>query len=131
MPAAEFSGVPHHQLHALHRLGVELHGPNEPLSFGTLEVIIDALVGYRLTDEPSGAVHDAIVAANANDAPVLSLDMPSGLDATIGRISRSCIRTTATLMLALPKSGLWKQGAHDVTGELYLGDIAIPDAVYA
>ncbi|MBA2555753.1 MAG: hypothetical protein H0V12_00140 [Chloroflexi bacterium] len=49
------------------------------------------------------------------------MDLPSGLDATTGHISTSCIRATATLTLALPKVGLWKQGVHDVTGELYLG----------
>lgn len=128
--SSDLEGVPAHQLQALRQLGVAIHEPDEPPFFGRPDIIIDALIGYRLTGDPSGAMRTMILAANANRAPVLSLDLPSGLDATTGRISRTCIRATATLTLALPKAGLWKQGAHDVTGELYLGDIAIPDAVY-
>jgi NAD(P)H-hydrate epimerase len=130
-PSADLKGVPAHQLQALRHLGVAIHEPDEPPFFGTPEIIIDALIGYRLAGEPSGAMRTLIDAANANDAPTLSLDLPSGLDATTGRISRTCIRATATLTLALPKLGLWTPGAHNVTGELYLGDIAVPDAVYA
>ena len=67
----------------------------------------------------------------ARDAaePLAPLDVPSGLDATTGDIRDPCIRATATLTLALPKTGL--AGAPRVVGELYLADISIPPVVYA
>lgn len=129
-PAAAYSGVPEHQLHALQRLGVSIHGPDAMIALGPSDLLVDALVGYRLNGDPCGVTAALIRSANATVVPILSLDLPSGLDATTGRISNPCIRATATLTLALPKIGLWKPGAHDVTGELYLADIAIPYAVY-
>ncbi|MGD9856616.1 MAG: NAD(P)H-hydrate epimerase [Thermomicrobiales bacterium] len=130
-PAEQYLGVPAHQLRALQRLNIPIHGPDEPMSLGEPELIIDALIGYRLKGDPSTSIQGLIDAANDRGVPVLSLDLPSGLDATDGHISTSCIRATATLTLALPKSGLWKNGAHDVTGELYVADIGVPESAYA
>lgn len=129
-PAEDFDGIPAHQLGALQRLGVLVHGPDEVVSLGAPHLIIDALIGYRLSGEPAGTTRALIDTANINSAPILSLDLPSGLDATTGHLSASCIRATATLTLGLPKTGLWMNGVHEVTGELYLGDISIPAAVY-
>ena len=130
-PAESFDGVPAHQLHTLQCLGVPIHNPRDAISLGAPQVIIDGLIGYRLAGEPTGMVRALIDAANDNISPILSLDLPSGLDATDGHISSACMRATATLTLALPKTGLWKNGAHDVTGEVYLADIGIPEAVYS
>jgi NAD(P)H-hydrate epimerase len=56
---------------------------------------------------------------------VLSLDVPSGLDATTGAAPGAVIRPTRTLALALLKTGL-----EQVPGELYLADMGIPPEVY-
>jgi hypothetical protein len=65
--------------------------------------------------------------ANERSSPVLSLDIPSGLDATTARIGKPCVRATATLTLALPKTGLV---AAPVVGELYVADISVPPSLY-
>ncbi|MEM9261483.1 MAG: hypothetical protein AAGA62_17720, partial [Bacteroidota bacterium] len=41
------------------------------------------------------------------------------------------IAAAATLTLALPKHGLFAEGVAAVRGELYLGDISVPPALYA
>ena len=64
---------------------------------------------------------------NGRDVPVISLDTPSGLDVTTGRVGTPCVSATATLTLAAPKVGLLGS-AH--TGELYLADISVPPFVY-
>ena len=46
------------------------------------ELIIDGLIGYGITGEPRGAVAQLIQWANGVTAPILALDLPSGLDAT-------------------------------------------------
>lgn len=58
---------------------------------------------------------------------MLSLDTPSGLDVTTGVAARPCMHATATLTLALPKTGL--RGAPEV-GHLYLADISVPALLY-
>lgn len=69
---------------------------------------------------------DALVEeTNDQDAAVVSLDVPSGIDATTGGRDGPAAEPDRTVTLALPKTGL------DVdTGELFLADIGIPAVVY-
>jgi NAD(P)H-hydrate epimerase len=69
-------------------------------------LIVDALIGYGLSDDPKGRSAEFIERANRTDVPTFSLDAPSGLDTTTGRPADPCIQATATLTLALPKRGL-------------------------
>lgn len=116
--------VPRHQLSILERMGVRV--TPEPIE---AELVLDALIGYSLHGNPRGRAAELIGWANEQGAPVCSLDVPSGLDSTTGVIRDPCVRATATLTLALPKTGLG--GAPSVVGELYLADISIPPVVYA
>ena len=89
-------------------------------------LVINALVGYGLVDAPRGPIARAIQWINACDALVLSLDVPSGVDATTGGTPGDAVRPHATLTLALPKTGL----ASADSGVLWLADLGIPAAVY-
>jgi NAD(P)H-hydrate epimerase len=119
-----------HQLQALDALDVPIMVVRPSAEFASADLLLDALIGYSLRGEPRGATAALIQTANHAEAPVLSLDLPSGLDATTGFIHEPCIRAEATLSLALPKTGLWRGGARDVTGEIYLADIGFPPRVY-
>ncbi len=120
-----------HQLRILRALGLPIHAPEEDSSLGPTDLVLNALVGYSLDGPPIGRIAALIRAANACAAPILSLDLPSGLEATSGTVFDPYIRADATLALALPKTGLWTPGAHGVIGELYLADIGVPQEVYA
>jgi NAD(P)H-hydrate epimerase len=87
---------------------------------------VDALVGYSLSGAPRGMFDALITWINEANAPVLSLDIPSGVDATTGATPGSAVRATVTLTLALPKVGL----ASDRAGRLWLADIGIPVETY-
>ncbi|NEQ50745.1 MAG: NAD(P)H-hydrate epimerase [Leptolyngbya sp. SIO3F4] len=91
-----------------------------------VDLIIDALIGYRLHAAPRGNAQQLIHWANITDAPILSLDVPSGVNATTGKTPGEVIRAHWTMTLALPKTGLWP----GETGELWLADIGIPPEVY-
>ena len=90
------------------------------------DVVIDAVIGYGLLNAPRGRARDLISWANEAGAPILSLDVPSGVDATTGEAPGVFARPRATLTLALPKVGL----VPERTGDLVLADIGIPGAVY-
>ncbi len=64
------------------------------------------------------------------EAQVLSLDTPSGLDLTTGTVHQPTVKATATLTLALPKQGLFEDEAMAYRGELYLGDISVPTELH-
>lgn len=90
------------------------------------EIVVDALIGYGLRGAPRGRTAELIEICNETAARVIALDLPSGLNATTGAAPGAVVRADRTLTLALPKTGL----AHR-PGELYLGDVGIPPAVYA
>ena len=94
-------------------------------------MIVDGVIGYSLKGAPRGAAADLIRWANAQPAPILALDAPSGVDATTGTIFDPAIKATATMTLALPKEGLRTPGVEAHVGELYLADISVPPALYA
>ena len=89
------------------------------------DVVVDALIGYSLRGAPRGRPADLIELCNQSAAQVLSLDLPSGLNATTGETPGAVARPHRTLTLALPKTGL-----HMIPGDLYLADIGIPPEVY-
>lgn len=90
------------------------------------DLILDALVGYGLKSAPDENIAQLIRWTKLSRAPVLALDVPSGLDATTGETPGECIAPNWTMTLALPKTGLLPKR----TGDLYLADIGIPVAAY-
>jgi NAD(P)H-hydrate epimerase len=89
------------------------------------DVIVDALIGYSLRGEPRGVTAEMIELCNKHCRRVLSLDLPSGLDATSGESPGLSVHAERTLTLALPKTGLARYA-----GDLFLADIGIPPEVF-
>jgi NAD(P)H-hydrate epimerase len=90
------------------------------------DLVLDALIGYGLSAAPRGAAAVLIRWTHASAAPGISLDLPSGLNADTGATPGDVVQAAATLTLALPKPGL----VHPTAGDLFLGDLGIPAAVY-
>ncbi len=90
------------------------------------DLIVDAVLGYSLTGAPRGAAEELISWMESMRAPVVALDVPSGVDATTGEAWGRFVRATTTMTLALPKSGL----DSPAVGRLLLADIGIPREVY-
>lgn len=90
------------------------------------DLILDGLLGYSLQGAPRGMAADLIRWADGTHAPILALDLPSGVEATTGDTPGEYINARWTMTLALPKTGLLRAR----TGELFLADIGIPEAVY-
>ncbi len=122
--------APAQQLAILGEMKVPLVGLKEAVA-GQYDLIIDGLIGYSLNGAPRGMSAELIKMANHNKAPVLALDVPSGLDASLGVAHDPAILAKATLTLALPKTGLKTPNASKWVGELYCADISVPPALYA
>jgi NAD(P)H-hydrate epimerase len=125
-PAA-LDGVTAEQLRILEAMDVSIGSPD-----GDAEVdaaldglVVDALIGYGLTGAPRGAAAELIEAAGDTAETVVSLDVPSGTDATTGETPGAAVEPDHTVTLALPKTGLAAIG-----GDLRLVDLSIPATVY-
>ncbi|MDZ7745816.1 MAG: NAD(P)H-hydrate epimerase [Halobacteriales archaeon] len=89
------------------------------------DVIVDALIGYGLSGDVREPARQLIEGMNRQAASIVSLDVPSGIDATTGEALGIAAEPERVVTLALPKTGLTA-----VTGSLYLADIGIPRTVY-
>jgi NAD(P)H-hydrate epimerase len=123
--------VPAHQLDILRRMNVPVFLADAVNEADTPDLIVDGVIGYRLKGAPHGAAGELIRWANAQNTPILALDVPSGMDTTTGTAFDPAIKATATMTLALPKAGLRAPGVETHVGELYLADISVPPALYA
>jgi NAD(P)H-hydrate epimerase len=119
--------IPAHQWKILQAMGMK---QSSTLDLTQAALILDALIGYGLTGNPRGPVAAWIEHLNAAKRPVLSLDVPSGLDASNGDPGNPCVHASATLTLALPKTGLLTPQAKPYVGDLYLADISVPPELY-
>jgi NAD(P)H-hydrate epimerase len=120
--------VPLGQLRILEKMGIPILSTD--YAPGDYDLLIDGLIGYGLEGNPRERVAMMIKDANVSGRPILALDLPSGMNATTGEAYDPCIKATATLTLALPKTGFLAPSAPPYVGDLYLADISIPRKVY-
>jgi NAD(P)H-hydrate epimerase len=131
-PATGVADAVRHQLAALEAMDMPIHTPAEaPSVLGGADVILDALLGYSLAGPPREPESGLIRAANSSRAPIVALDLPSGLNPDSGIPNEPTIRAARTLTIALPKVGLLYAQAAESVGELWLADISVPPTVYA
>jgi NAD(P)H-hydrate epimerase len=116
------------QLATLEQVGI--HIVDQCSNLESANLIVDGIIGYGLSGNPTGVAAEMIRWANDDKAPVLSLDVPTGVEATTGQAAEPAIHADATMTLALPKTGLRSGDAENHVGELYLADIGVPTALY-
>ena len=96
---------------------------------GPFGLIVDALLGIGLKGEVREPIRSAISMLNDLKAPIVSLDIPSGLCADTGRILGTCIRATLTVTFGLPKQGLFQGEGPRVAGRVIVKPISLPTAL--
>jgi len=129
-PPDQLIGTISHQIQTNQKLGIIPNSSDLPPDSIRLDLIIDGIIGYSLKGAPRGRAADLIKWANAQEIPILALDLPSGLQSSTGEVFSPVIKAAATMTLALPKKGLETPSAP-VVGELYLADIGVPPELYA
>jgi NAD(P)H-hydrate epimerase len=87
--------------------------------------IVDALFGIGLSGELTGIHAQAVRDMNATDAPVLSVDIPSGICANTGRVLGEAVWAKVTVTFAFCKWGLTLPGGKEHAGDIKVADIGI------
>ncbi len=102
-----------------------------PADDAPCELAIDALLGLGASRAPQGEIATAIARLNALHAPVLAVDLPSGLSADTGqRLGRDAVRATHTLSLLTLKPGLFTAAGRDHAGRIWLDTLGVADAAH-
>ena len=95
------------------------------------EVIVDALFGTGLVRDISGAAAGAVRAMNDSRAPVLALDVPSGIHSDTGRMLGAAVRAAVTVSFIGLKQGLFTHEGRECGGEIVYRDLGVPEHVRA
>ncbi len=110
------------------RAGVEPRTlPLDAAALRGAALVLDGVLGANARlplDAHSAALVDAM---NASGAPVLALDVPTGLDPTTGAHGERAVRAVATIALGRPKLGCMLDAGRDATGELWCAPIGMRD----
>ena len=125
-PVERLRPLARRQYESLAKLGV----PSDTAAELDADLIIDGLLGSSALGPPRARIADLIRAANASRAPILAVDLPSGLQPDSGQPLGVTIRAALTVTLALPKTGLLATQSHALVGELLLADIGIPPEAF-
>lgn len=96
---------------------------------GEFDVLVDALFGTGLAAPLTGLSLLAVEWLNRQPLPVVAVDIPSGVDASSGRILGSAVRATLTVTFALAKIGHVSYPGAGMVGELVIVDIGLPPLV--
>ena len=89
-------------------------------------VIVDALLGTGAGGPPRPAYASLIRAIRGSGVPVLSLDLPSGVDATSGEVVGEAVQATVTVAFGAPKVGCLRFPGRARTGRLIAVEIGFP-----
>ncbi len=93
-------------------------------------LIVDAIFGVSLNRPVEGLYATVIDWINQQNAKILAVDVPSGIDATSGKYLATAVKADLTVTFAAAKCGLYLYPAADYVGQLVIADIGIPQAAY-
>src|SRR3989339_1216850 len=93
------------------------------------DLIIDGIFGIGITKEIIGITKEIINLANKSNIPIISIDMPSGINGKTGEIHGIAINAKKTVTFAFPKLGQFLYPGCEYIGKLVISDIGIPKKV--
>ncbi|MDX5629060.1 MULTISPECIES: bifunctional ADP-dependent NAD(P)H-hydrate dehydratase/NAD(P)H-hydrate epimerase [unclassified Brenneria] len=92
-----------------------------------IDLIIDALLGTGLSNAPRSPYDELITQANAHSAPVVAIDIPSGLNAETGQRAGNAVHAEHTVTFIALKPGLLTGKARDCVGRLHYNALGLSE----
>ena len=135
-PIAAVKGDARLNLEILGRLGVNAVEVDDEQAWdlhyseiSQCRLIVDALFGTGLTRPLSGMLETVVADVNTAGIPIVSIDLPSGLNADTPHLPGACIDASMTVTLAAPKLPLVLPPGEMHAGDVVVADIGIPSEV--
>ena len=130
----KYSGSAAMNLSIIERLSIPVTELADTASAGEVisasDAIIDAIFGTGLAREVTGLYRDVIALINAAGKPVMSVDIPSGVNGDTGMIMGAAVKADMTVTFGLPKVGNMLYPGYGLCGKLYVSHISFPPAHY-
>ena len=138
-PQESFTGEAHVNLQIATNLGLQIeeiltdarfYGTGTvPTTLASCQLLVDAILGTGLRGTVRSPIATVINALNNLPIPILSVDLPSGLDADTGHPLGTCVQAERTVTIGLPKRGLLMHPGAELAGKLEVVDIGFPEQV--
>src|ERR687893_2993498 len=123
----EYEGDPGTNFEVLRKLGVRLLRSEElEAELGRADLVVDALLGTGFSGEGREKEARLIERMNDSPAPVLAVDMPSGVDGATGEVHGAAVRAEVTVCAHAAKVGCVISPGREHAGEVVAVDIGIP-----
>ncbi len=105
---------------------------NDPKFFSRdCDLIVDSILGIGLNRPIDGVLKEAVRAINQHPAPVLSMDIPTGLNSDTGKMLDVAVKANATITFIGLKQGMFTADGVDCCGDIFFESIDIPAVIYA
>ena len=131
-PAESFTGEARTNLDIAKNLGLqikEILTDTTSIDIYGSELLVDAILGTGLRGPVRESIANVINAINNLPTPILSVDLPSGLDADTGNPLGTCVQADKTVTIGLPKRGLLVHPGAEFAGKLEIVDIGFPKQI--
>lgn len=92
-------------------------------------LLVDALLGTGVRGVLTGLVKELVEKINEDRAPIISVDLPTGVEADTGAVGGTCIQAKTTVTMGYLKNGLLLTPGRKHAGDVIVADIGIPRAV--
>ena len=130
-PADSYAGDAATNLAICQRMDLPIiEAPEDPVAAlagaGPHELVLDGLLGTGLDSPVRPPLSDVIAWINRQDARVLAIDIPSGLDCDTGEPLGAAVKAEQTISFVGYKLGFLQAGADEYIGEVVIGDIGAP-----
>jgi NAD(P)H-hydrate epimerase len=94
------------------------------------DLIVDALLGTGFKGIVRGLMSGIIELINNSNQPVLSIDIPSGIDGDTGQVGGKAVKTSVTVTMGFFKRGLLFHPGKKYSGKVYLADLGYPEEAF-
>lgn len=129
-----FSGAAALNLELVRRLPIVVSTLENAATLGhalrKCDVVVDAIFGTGLTRPLDGRFWDVVEVVNACGAPVVAVDIPSGLNGDTGQVMGTAVRADCSVSFGLPKMGAQIYPGVELAGDQYVCRISFPPALY-
>jgi hydroxyethylthiazole kinase-like uncharacterized protein yjeF len=126
----KLSGVAHTAALVCQQAGVSLQAFNLQSDLSA-DVVVDSILGIGISGEVRGLAKQAIQALNQLHAPIVAVDIPSGLAADTGAILGDAVHAQFTMTFIGIKQGMLTAQAPRVCGKIFCDDLHLPKALFA
>jgi len=122
---SKVKGASAHHMQLMEAAGVGVE-PFDHAALGGADVVVDAIFGTGFRGVAEGQFAEAIAAINSSGAPVVAVDIPSGIDGATGRAAGPAVQASVTVTMAAEKIGTAIGAGAVHSGTVEVAEIGIP-----